>query len=455
MKKIVLLLVLLSTVAQAQYTIKGAMTTPKKNNWVLLYKVEGARQVFIKNTNIKKEKAVVNGQEREIGTFNFELPADAKPGSYRVTYQLKGGGFVDFLFNKENVAFTFDTKDPESTIVFSASKDNSIYQEYLYRIGVAQHKTDSLQVAYLKKPSKNLADAYKKSINDINTLQKKYAQQSKGTLAHNFIKATNRYNSPTISTSSRAYVDGVVNHFFDNINFEDKTLYNSSFLVDRINDYVFYLNYSDDGPTQEKLHKNAIHKVLGLVKNKTFKRDVIEFLISQFTSQKNVVLVDYLFDNYYKKLPATLQNQEFTTKILESLVAEVGRIAPDFSWKSNQKSYTLSALNDAQNYILVFWSTGCSHCLREIPKLYEKTKDLKNIKVIAFSLETEAKDWNNYIPKLKNWHNVLGLKKWDNKIARTYQIYSTPTYFILNKDKKIIAKSRAFQEVEKMINMLK
>jgi len=104
--------------------------------------------------------------------------------------------------------------------------------------------------------------------------------------------------------------------------------------------------------------------------------------------------------------------------------------------------------------VLVFWSTGCGHCLREIPILYSYTKNSKNTKVIAFSLENNDKDWKKHIQKYPKWHNIIGLNKWENPIARTYQIYSTPTYIVLNKDKKIIAKPETLEEVRKIVEYL-
>jgi thiol-disulfide isomerase/thioredoxin len=108
----------------------------------------------------------------------------------------------------------------------------------------------------------------------------------------------------------------------------------------------------------------------------------------------------------------------------------------------------LSKLKGAKNYLLIFWSTGCSHCLREIPKVHKFLEENKKIKVIAFSLEKNDTAWKGYKNKLPNWHHVLGLNKWKNKTARTYNISSTPSYFVLNAEKKIIAKPKHLKDVK-------
>jgi len=454
MKKLFLFLLFASFSIQAQYKIKGELNPPKKYNWIILYKIEGARQVFIKSETVKKTSKVINGKKTTVSNFAFTLPANAKTGTYRVSYKTEGGGFADFLFNKENISFTFNPEKAEETIKFHQSKENKLYQEYINTVSIQQYKTDSLQVAYLKNPQPNTEILYKTQLTKIAALQKQYLAKSNGLMVHSFIKATNRYNSPTISKNPQSYLKSINDHFFDTIDFTNNALYNSSFIIDRITDFVFYMNYSDDAKKQIELHKKAVQTVLEKVKSQPFKKDILEFLITQFVNSRNIDFADYLMQSYYKKLPIATQNKEFITSFNDKTVISIGRTAPEITWKENSKTYQLSTLKDAQNYVLVFWSTGCSHCLREIPVLYKNTQNSKNTKVIAFSLENNDKDWKKHIQKYPKWHNAIGLNKWENPTARTYQIFSTPTYIVLDKNKKIIAKPTTLDEVTKIVKYL-
>ena len=49
---------------------------------------------------------------------------------------------------------------------------------------------------------------------------------------------------------------------------------------------------------------------------------------------------------------------------------------------------------------------------------------------------------------MTNWIHVLGLEKWKNKYVKMYDIRSTPTYLVLDTDKKIIAKPATLEELE-------
>ena len=55
---------------------------------------------------------------------------------------------------------------------------------------------------------------------------------------------------------------------------------------------------------------------------------------------------------------------------------------------------------------------------------------------------------------LPNWHHVLGLNKWENKTAKAYNINATPNYFILDANKKIIAKPIPLEELKHLIRKL-
>ena len=45
--------------------------------------------------------------------------------------------------------------------------------------------------------------------------------------------------------------------------------------------------------------------------------------------------------------------------------------------------------------------------------------------------------------------------KWDNKVVRTYQLVGTPSYFVLDKNKKIIAMPNSYKDVEAYFNAKK
>jgi len=446
MKKIIVFFLLISSLSYSQFNIKGTMSPTENSSWVLLYKIEGTKQIFVKNTQVKKEA--------EKGFFEFSLPNEAKPGTYRIKYSMKRNGFIDFFFNKEDVIFEFNPKDSNNTVIFKESIENQLYSSFTKKIYKAQFTLDSLQSEYFRNPSALIKEAYKKSLAKVKKVEKDYILNSKGKLVNHFIKASLRYNSPEIFERPLNYINSSIAHFFDDVDFSNKTLNNSTFLFDKISEYVLALNFAVDPVQKEETYKKSCKVAITKAKTTSFKADIINYLISQFSEIKNATLVDHLFANYFNKLPKENQNIRFKNKILRQLRIAIGRVAPEIIWYENDKELRLSSLKDGLNYVLIFYSTGCSHCLREVPEIYEYMKGKTNTKVIAFAMETSDDVWSNYRLKMPGWHHVLGLGKWENPTAKTYQINSTPSYFVLGMDKQIIAIPRTIDDLKFILDEL-
>ncbi|WP_435261283.1 TlpA family protein disulfide reductase [Tenacibaculum sp. nBUS_03] len=458
MKKLLSLLIVLMTtsIVNAQYSIKGTMTPPEKSDWVMLHRLQGIKPKFISHTTIKFDTIKVGADKQIIGRFSFELPETAQTGVYRATYRNSGSGFVDFLFNKENIEFYFNPKYPEQTIAFTSSRENKVFSKYLEQSANAQKKINSYQVNYIQNPVRDVKKAYKKAVEELEDLQEANENKSEGMLSYHFIKASAQYNSSSPIDNMQKYVASKVDNFFKYVDFESMPLYQSSFLIDRINDFVFYLNYSEDQVTQQSLYKESITKVLDdVLSNKSFKKEAIEFLITSFTDKRNSEIVDWLFTEFYDKLDN--RDQSFKDKKLGQLSVSVGRIAPDFSWKENETEYKLSTLNDGKYYLLIFWSTACPHCVKEIPDVHNFMKQFTNTSVIGFGIESNDTKFNEFKKQLDGWHNVYGThpeNKFDNETVRAYKIDATPTYFVLDSNKKIIAIPNTVEDVHKYFNNL-
>lgn len=153
MKNIFLLLLLVSSISSAQHKIKGTLHPKPKTDWIILYKIEGTKQVFINNASIKSDSLKISKKREVVGTFEITLPPSAKSGAYRVTYATEVAGFVDFFYNKEDIYFIFNPAFPDRTISFTKSEENISYKKYLDEIGALQETLDSIQGAVLQNPA--------------------------------------------------------------------------------------------------------------------------------------------------------------------------------------------------------------------------------------------------------------------------------------------------------------
>tara|TARA_R110001583_G_scaffold35843_1_gene118721 strand:- start:106 stop:1452 length:1347 start_codon:yes stop_codon:yes gene_type:complete len=441
-KKILLALILISTTIQSQTAVMGTMDPISENyKYAILYQLKGAKQIYIANVTVVE------------GAFKIDFPENTSKGMYRITYDMKNGGFVDFLYNKENVALKFDPTFPSGTLEFLTSEENKIYTSYQNKTNELRKELDSLQLSFfnLKDETEKTktGNLYIKNYENYLNAQQLFEQQAKGKLAYNFIKSSNKYYAPTLINKPQEYLNSEKQHYFDFIDFYDSMLLNSIFYTEKITDYVFYLNRSDDLDVQNKLYINAINDVLDKINdNYSLKAEILTSVMFNFAQLQNTVVLEYVIENYYKKLPIEFQNDADIKEIQSKVKLAIGKTAPDFSFDFEGKSVKLSQLENASTYILVFWSTSCSHCLLEVPQLYEFTKDKEKIHVVAIALENDELGFNKHTQKFEKWTHVLGLNKWENKIAKEYEIVATPTYFILDSNKKIISKPEFFKDVK-------
>ena len=202
MKRVVVLFLFVSATLSAQYSINGTMSPIENSSWVLLYKIEGTKQLFIKNTQVKKD-----GNK---GIFELSLPSDAKTGSYRLKYSMKKNGFIDFIFNKENIDFVFNPKDAENSIIFNTSKENQIYTLFKEKIFNAQYTLDSIQSEYFRNPSSKIKETYRNSLKNIQKIEERYTQDSQNKMVSHFIKASLRYNAPEITENPVKYINNTL-----------------------------------------------------------------------------------------------------------------------------------------------------------------------------------------------------------------------------------------------------
>jgi len=328
-----------------------------------------------------------------------------------------------------------------------------LYYNKLEEFGNLQSHIDSLQVMYFQVQDSiktaQLKQQYLQSYTSFSQTLADFTKKSNQALVKDLVLANLRPQPQEPIKNPAAYLPYIQNHYFDRIDFNNPHLIYSSILIDKVMDYVFYLTVSNEKETQNKLYKKAVSDVLQRIDNQEVKSGIIQALIQSFAKDENTVLTDYLFDEFYDKLPETYRNKVYENGIKQELKTAVGRMAQDIVWKENDTEKSLLKMEGYRYYVLIFWSATCPHCLKEVPKVHEFLKNRKDVKVIAVALETEkSKDkWQSEKYYYPEFSHVLALKKWENPLVRSYNINATPTYFILDADKKIIAKPYEFSDL--------
>jgi thiol-disulfide isomerase/thioredoxin len=287
--------------------------------------------------------------------------------------------------------------------------------------------------------------------------QHSFEEAAKETIAIHFIKANTPY-IPEGFENIKTYINNLKTHFFDHVDFNNEILQSSNFLTERILNYVFGMFTEAENDTIA--YEKNIDDVFVAMKaaQPEIKKTLLEVLWQQMVDANFENVANYISDNYLIKLAETLNDTELVDglKLFKSL--SIGKTAPNFSWEVDKgaikTTQQLRSLKTAENYILVFWSSTCSHCLKEVPELqaYLKTLETGKFQVVAVGLEDDSVHWKKEILKYPEFIHVLGLGKWQNKIGKRYNVSATPTYYILDMDKKIIGKPNDYEALKKFIS---
>lgn len=380
--------------------------------------------------------------------------------------------YFDFLLS-DNQQFSITTSAENLTndLKFQHSKENSAFADYQRFMSDKQQKMAELR-KQLQAVAKN-TDEEQKVIDQMNLLDtevKNYwdrvINENPGTFFANIIRTLKPIEFPTFDIPENAgnpdSLKWVMSyrynqqHYFDNIALTDDRLIRTPFLQNRIDNYFDRVLLPI--PDTIKLYADKVIE-------KTRPNDkMFQFMVSHLLSKyqnHSIMGMDGVFvhlaEKYYLSGDATWLSSELLTQIAnrvnELKPNLIGEIAPNFRMMDiNGK---MRELHDVKGKLIVlyFWEPGCSHCKKVTPQLkdiYSRYKQI-GLEVVAVYTQTEMDKWKEYVATNElNWINV-----WDpNRITnyhKFYDIYSTPTLYILDANKKIIGKRIGIESLEKFI----
>lgn len=433
MKKIVLLFLLLPLLSVAQNKIEGTFSPAENYRFAFLYKSTPEGAIYVDRAKLDS-----------LGGFSLALDASVEAGIYKVVYNVppEENNF-DLIYNaQENVGFTFSK---EEGVVFTESKENKLWDSYLKSL-------DMVNQAISNYYTKNKTDeaGFNSIIKTLKDTQVSYEELAKGTMIETFIKANKPY-IPDGYEDLSTYSKHLKANFFKHIDFSNDLLRSSSFINDHVTGFIFGLSGDTTNDTYIE-HVTILAKALASHDAK-IQAKVLESVWQEFKRRENHDLANYISETYLLELAKSTKNQVLEQQLISYKNTSIGAIAPDFIIQK-EPSLKLSELKGDNYYVLIFWSSGCSHCLNELPKVNTLMSTLSNTKVVAFGLENDTVNWSEEIKKYPDFVHGIGLGKWEHPLVKTYAIAATPTYFVLDANKKIIAKPYDFEGLEIIFNEL-
>jgi peroxiredoxin len=246
-----------------------------------------------------------------------------------------------------------------------------------------------------------------------------------------------------------------IERFFDNKAMLDSKYLHSPLMFNKVN---MYLNYYS-GENGIDMHI-AIDDILMATYDNY---DVYGYCISQILSFLNREgfkdLIEYVVSEYIGDEFDMITNRSLRKQIEGMSKLTIGSVAPDlFIPDMNGNKVGLHDLYRKNKLnLLFFWSSKCPHCMKLIPKIktiYESYRSA-GLEVIALSIDKKKEEWQHVIDQENlEWINISNLKGWDSESTDVYYVSSTPTFYLVDNQTKIVGRPDGKEEVIDLVNNL-
>jgi thiol-disulfide isomerase/thioredoxin len=407
------------------------------------------------------------------GNFVFKGKKSLPGGIYlAVTGERK---YFEMLVDKEQ-HFSIHTKNGDfvNSAKIKGSKDNQDFYEYLKFLEKKDKERKDLEAEYKNKledenAKKEMEEKLKKINDDVLAYKDNIIKTMPESFLATILKASKEPEIPTElpkkedGTPDSSYIYKYYKqHFFDGFDFADERLLRTPIYAARLKKYFtqVLLQHPDT------LIKEA-DEIIAKAKpdSETYKYCIWYFTYETETSQ--IMGLDAVFVHLVKKYyetgeaywvnDAVLKNITERANTLDRLL--IGKTAPNMIMidTTNDVSRLVALWGVQANYtVVLFWDPDCGHCRHEIPLIRDWMKenaDKYGIKVFAVCSDTNLVKWKNFLREynITDWVNVNGTRSATENYHDLYDIISTPTIYVLDKDKKILAKRLGYEQLKSFI----
>jgi thiol-disulfide isomerase/thioredoxin len=381
------------------------------------------------------------------GYFIFEGKNKLDEGLYYISSGSKKRYFDFFITNNQDIGFEYDGSGLMKGITTSDSIENRNYFKTLAflqsNVNVkGEVLNDSVQYLLnhidltrallrqiIEKPVNSLAlfEKYIKACISPSAYQNYYLKQKQGTK----------------EATVRTYLD----HFFDNFDFSDARLINTPVFTQRLDEFIDTISVIPGLSMKTEVDRLIALSVAG----KRTQEFVAWHLISRFETYYFLPENEELYVHIIRDFLESGRIAWYYPIVRERELGQVNKFEPILNGRPASELEMPDTSGAFQNLysvkarytLLLFWASTCSHCRDEMPSLIKFYKDFHkgyDLEIFAVSTDTSTVRWKSYIHRHQlPWINVFG-RKGRESYFHLYDVQSTPTVFLLDDKKTILAK---------------
>lgn len=403
-----------------------------------------------------KDTAKVNS----VGAFQFSGPSPLAQGIYFLVLG-KTRIFELTVSSDQQFMLETSTEDYIQNMKVTGDDDNRLFFENMkFNMARNQEATPFFTIAKDSTATEAAKKSARESLQKVNekvmAYQSEIIEKYPKTMTARMLKATKPIDVPDAPVLANGSVDSTFQyryyraHYFDNFDLSDDALLRlpRPLFAEKIKDYLEKLLVP-----QPDTILNAIDALVKKTKGnqETYKMVVFNSIINYQNpkimglDEVYVRLYDKYFESgemdYWAASSMKKSMKDYADKLRLSLIGQTAK-----NLIMQDQNLQLRSMYDIKKKytILFFFDPDCGHCKTETPKLvdfYNSNKDRFNLEVYAVSADTSIVKMKNYIKDMKMpWITVNGPRSAVGNYQNLYDAFSTPTLYVLDDKKKIIAK---------------
>ena len=437
-------------------------------SWLIQGSIENAEEGPVLLASFYGDRfMVVDSMDTSSGFFYFMLSESSPSGIYRIIYSDRVDSIrmqnrmVEFIFNKENMDLLISSTDLGPILYFENSIENRVYREFM-----------EYEMAYEAKLMSLYPQLYPARIAEEQDVVESYnaIQRERGSYMDSLtllypdlyaVRIMNAFRAPKIpgELSHLQRIDTLKECFFDAAAIDDPVLLHAPVYTFKLIDYLsLYQDYSLTKEEQEEAFIEAVDRIMVNVSDDEKLRNfVVEFLLDGF-EMLDMEMVQMHIADYYLDEACESDVVELVLSRMEGYKRMTpGKQAPDIVIRDVEgKNHQLSKLDN--EYVLVlFWSSTCEACHQLMPELNDWYLSDNNydLEVVAISIDTSFANFEHGYQLLNPaWITAYDPLGWHGKVSSDYHIYATPSLFLLDEERTILARPASFKQFLRALRKL-
>lgn len=443
-------------------------------NYRITIKLQGLNDSLLLMAGYRGDKQFIVDTAYADKHFNYRFVGDSSlpDGMYIIAGANKNKLFDFIISEKQNISITGDKSNLPGSLKSKEDDENRILFEYIDFLSSRQKQMARLQ-SYAKQLNEN-NDSLSLVRNQMQLLNEDVERyivgiinQHRGKFISLFLNSLQDPILPDAPLLSNGRPDSIFafrqfkHHFWDNIDLSDDRVIRTPVIHSKVEQYLTKLTV----PSPDSIIIAIDHMIEMTGSNyETFKY-LIWYLTVKYESSEimghDAVFV-HIADKYYGDPRISWMN----ATVKQNLIKRANTLRPILIGKKTPEMILLDtlqmpvSLHSLKNRytIIYFWDPECSHCKKETPLLksfYEEYKDKYDFNVYAVCMDTSWKEMKTYILKNKmNWINVNGYYSMTPDFRELYDVHSSPVMFMIDENKKIIAKRILTDQMKTILERL-